>query len=262
MALDFFLFGVHYSGWFSRQFGCTYVLGDVGMYDELYDLNCLSFFELEIVVKPFGYKAGDLIYYKQPTKNLDEGLQLVLSNHDVLEMVKCHEGESVIVLYVVSFDDSGVGTNIDEEAVQPMSKEGETSFGTTLTKIVPDHLQFEVSPHLVEMLDIRQRDRGDDDGHRHLRKGKAPMKETVQQESEESEGNGSDMARSDVLASPVVIDVVEVNMFILNYKRTEKGQILGLRNNMDTSNDQAYNYSIHISHGLLYVPYINYVLWD
>ncbi|KAB1215998.1 hypothetical protein CJ030_MR4G024551 [Morella rubra] len=166
MALDFFLFGVHYSGWFSRQFGCTYVLGDVGMYDELYDLNCLSFFELEIVVKPFGYKAGDLIYYKQPTKNLDEGLQLVLSNHDVLEM-------------------------------------------TTLTKIVPDHLQFEVSPHLVEMLDIRQRDRGDDDGHRHLRKGKAPMKETVQQESEESEGNGSDMARSDVLASPVVIDVVE-----------------------------------------------------
>ena len=31
-------------------------------------------------------------------------------------------------------------------------------------------------------------DQGHDDCHRHPRKGKAPMKETMQQESEESEG--------------------------------------------------------------------------
>ncbi|KAB1221610.1 hypothetical protein CJ030_MR2G006820 [Morella rubra] len=55
-------------------------------------------------MKPFGYKAGDLVYYKQPTKKLDEGLQLVSSDYDVLEMIKCHKGQSIIVLYVVSFD--------------------------------------------------------------------------------------------------------------------------------------------------------------
>ncbi|KAB1205801.1 Ubiquitin-conjugating enzyme E2 variant 1A [Morella rubra] len=96
---------VHYGGRFSRNFGCSYVGGDVSVYDEAYDVDCLSFFELEDIVKAYGYKPGDLIYYKQPGKTLDDGAVLVSSDHDVLAMVRCHVGEAVVVLYLVSFSE-------------------------------------------------------------------------------------------------------------------------------------------------------------
>jgi hypothetical protein len=38
------IFRVHYGGWFDRRHKCTYVGGDIWLYDETYDLDCLSFF--------------------------------------------------------------------------------------------------------------------------------------------------------------------------------------------------------------------------
>lgn len=48
-------------------------------------------------------KLGDLIYYKLPGKSLEDGLILIFFYHNMLEMVSCHEGEHVVVLYVFSF---------------------------------------------------------------------------------------------------------------------------------------------------------------
>ncbi|KAB1228152.1 hypothetical protein CJ030_MR2G000728 [Morella rubra] len=115
MPPEFLVFEVHYGGRFSRHFGCSYVNGDVSMYNEPYDSNCLSFFELEDIVKPFGYKLGDLIYYKQPGKSLDNGAILVSSDHDVLAMGKCHEGESVVVLFLALFSENVEGDNVGED---------------------------------------------------------------------------------------------------------------------------------------------------
>lgn len=94
--------------------GCNYVGGDISVYDEPYDSDCLSFIEVETIVKPYGYNVGDLVYYKEPEKSLNEGLRLISSDHDVLQMVKCHKGEQVIVLYLVSFGANGGVSDIDE----------------------------------------------------------------------------------------------------------------------------------------------------
>ncbi|KAB1212170.1 hypothetical protein CJ030_MR5G001748 [Morella rubra] len=94
---------VHFGGRFDRQLGCNYIGGDISVYDEIYDPDCLSFIEVETIVKTYNYNVGDLIYYKELGKILDEGLRLVSSDHDVLQMVKCHEGEQVVVLYLQSF---------------------------------------------------------------------------------------------------------------------------------------------------------------
>lgn len=115
MPSEFLVFEVHYGGRFSSHFGCSYVNGDVSMYNEPYDSNCLSFFEMEDIVKPFGYKLGDLIYYKHPGKSLDNGAILVSSDHDVLAKGKCHEGESVVVLHLASFSENVEGDNVGED---------------------------------------------------------------------------------------------------------------------------------------------------
>lgn len=61
LSPEFFLFEVYYGGRFSRQFECRYISGDVNVYYKPYDSDYLSFFNLEAIVKPFGYKADDLI---------------------------------------------------------------------------------------------------------------------------------------------------------------------------------------------------------
>ncbi|KAB1213175.1 hypothetical protein CJ030_MR5G021753 [Morella rubra] len=118
MPFELLLFEVHYSSRFGRNYECSYVGGDVSVYDELYDPNCLSFFELEDIVKTYRYKPGDLIPFKQPRKTLDDGVVLVSSNHDVLTMVKCHEGEVVVVMYLVSFNEIPEGELNGEDAAE------------------------------------------------------------------------------------------------------------------------------------------------
>ncbi|KAB1223391.1 hypothetical protein CJ030_MR2G025682 [Morella rubra] len=53
----------------------------------------------------YGYTHGDLMYYAHPAKSLDDGLVLISSNMDLLEMVTCHKGHNTIILYVVAFGD-------------------------------------------------------------------------------------------------------------------------------------------------------------
>jgi len=82
----------------------------------------LSFFEVKNVVKCYGYSPGDLIYYRIPNKRLDEGLRLLSSDHNVLEMVGHHNGHGIIELYMVGFilydvtvDVPGGEESVDEE---------------------------------------------------------------------------------------------------------------------------------------------------
>jgi hypothetical protein len=76
MASNDVIFRVHYGGRFDRRHRCTYVGGNIGLYDEAYDLDRLSFFEIERVVKKFGYHSGDLVYYCDAGKELEDGLVL------------------------------------------------------------------------------------------------------------------------------------------------------------------------------------------
>jgi hypothetical protein len=112
MAGEKVIFTVHHEGRFNRKKKCTYVGGKIGVYDDTYDLDCLSFIEIETIVKKFGYQPGDLIYYLQPSKSLDEGLVLLTCDADVLRMTKVITGTPVVVLYIVAF---GHGDKEEEE---------------------------------------------------------------------------------------------------------------------------------------------------
>ncbi|KAB1210039.1 hypothetical protein CJ030_MR6G019429 [Morella rubra] len=78
---------------------------------------------MEVIVRPYGYNNGDLLYYKEPGKSLDEGPKLVSSDHDVLQMVSCYQAEQVVVLYLVSF----VGNGGDEENDEAGGEDNEES---------------------------------------------------------------------------------------------------------------------------------------
>jgi len=113
---------VHHKGRFNRENGVAYVGGDVTNYLDFNGRDELSFFEVETVIKCYGYSLGDLIYYKIPNKSLDKGLQLLSSDHDILEMVRHHNGHGIVELYVVGFilydvavDVPGWEESVDEE---------------------------------------------------------------------------------------------------------------------------------------------------
>lgn len=84
MVSEFFVFEVHLGSRFDKHLGCNYIGEDISVYEEPYDPDYLSFFEVEAIVKPYDYNMGDFIYYKEPEKSLDERLRLVSSDHDVL----------------------------------------------------------------------------------------------------------------------------------------------------------------------------------
>ncbi|KAB1202479.1 hypothetical protein CJ030_MR8G006230 [Morella rubra] len=103
MGDGLFYFEVHQDGKFNRYDGCNYENETVNVHGEPYDPYCLSFFEVEDIVKNYGYKSGDLSYYKESSIDLVDGLHLLSSDQDVLWMVSTLEGQHMFVLYVVSF---------------------------------------------------------------------------------------------------------------------------------------------------------------
>jgi hypothetical protein len=119
MANNEVIFRVHYEGRFDRRYRCTYVGGNVGLYEESYDLDRLSFIEIETVVKKFGYQPVDLVYYREPYKELDDGLVLLTYDEDVIKMADAFLGEKLVMLYMVSF------ANVGDEVVCPNVGEGE-----------------------------------------------------------------------------------------------------------------------------------------
>jgi hypothetical protein len=70
MANNEVIFRVYYGSRFDRQYRCTYVGWNIGLYEESYDLDRLSFIEIKTVVKKFGYRPGDLVYYREPYKKI------------------------------------------------------------------------------------------------------------------------------------------------------------------------------------------------
>uniref|UniRef100_A0A2N9EY34 SWIM-type domain-containing protein n=1 Tax=Fagus sylvatica TaxID=28930 RepID=A0A2N9EY34_FAGSY len=90
---DFFIFEIHFEGRFKNLNGLVYVNGDVTAYDEPFDSDCLSIFELESILGKYGYQRGDLIYYKLTDMSLDNGLVLLKTDADVLKMVDAHKTE-------------------------------------------------------------------------------------------------------------------------------------------------------------------------
>ncbi|KAL0003830.1 hypothetical protein SO802_011391 [Lithocarpus litseifolius] len=96
------IFEIHHGGRFKNLNGLIYVGGDISIHSEGYDRDCMSFIEVESILKSYGYKRGDLVYYKQVGMNLDEGLVQIKTDPDVLKMVDCHKGVENVVLYTVS----------------------------------------------------------------------------------------------------------------------------------------------------------------
>lgn len=108
------VFEVHYGGRFDRHFRCEYVSGSAIVHHETFDHDKLSFFEIEGILKEYGYKSGDLMYFKYPGKSLVDGLHLITSDDDVLFSSSCHIGHNIIHLYIVSFGE-GRGDEGDNE---------------------------------------------------------------------------------------------------------------------------------------------------
>uniref|UniRef100_A0A2N9HPZ0 Uncharacterized protein n=1 Tax=Fagus sylvatica TaxID=28930 RepID=A0A2N9HPZ0_FAGSY len=103
---DIFIFEIHFGGRFKNLNGLVYVNGDVTVHDEPFDSDCLSIFELESILGKYGYQRGDLIYYKLTDMSLDNGLVLLKTDNDVLNMVDVHKTEKFVVLYTVSAADA------------------------------------------------------------------------------------------------------------------------------------------------------------
>jgi hypothetical protein len=115
MAIRELAFEVHYGGRINWGLMCTYVGGDVDVHAETYDEDKLSFFEIEGIVKKYGYKSGDLVYYLVPGCNMQSGLKLISSDYNVLGMVAAHKGVLVIELYLVSFVEHSVSNDEYED---------------------------------------------------------------------------------------------------------------------------------------------------
>ena len=97
------VFKVSYGGRFDKSLDCNYVGGEVSVHGQSYDPDNLSFFELKDICKDYRYKAGDLMYFREPNKTLMGGLYLITSDDDVLFTVGCHKGQFIVHLYVVCF---------------------------------------------------------------------------------------------------------------------------------------------------------------
>jgi hypothetical protein len=101
------VFEVHHGSRFDRHFRCEYVSGSITVHHETFDLNKLSFFEIEGILKEYGYKSGDLMYFKDPVKSLVDGLHLITSEDNVLFLSSCHIGHYIVHSYIVSFGEGG-----------------------------------------------------------------------------------------------------------------------------------------------------------
>jgi hypothetical protein len=124
MANNNVIFRVHYGGWFDRQNKCTYVGGKIGLYEESYDLDCLSFFEIKTVARKFRYQSGDMVYYRISERELDDGLVLLTSDEDVVKMAEVYLGHTLVILYTVSFADVGAEVGANEGEGEEVAERG------------------------------------------------------------------------------------------------------------------------------------------
>jgi hypothetical protein len=101
------VFEINYGGRFDRAYGVIYSGDEMVIHPESVDLDTFIFFMFESIVEQYGYNSGDLVYFRDPNKDLIVGLHLVSSNYDVHYMSLVHVENNVIELYIVSFQDNG-----------------------------------------------------------------------------------------------------------------------------------------------------------
>jgi hypothetical protein len=75
--------------------------GQVDVHPEHVDPDNMTFVLIEPILGQYGYSPSDLIYFRDPTKNLVDGLQLVSSDYDVAYLVAKHVDTPVVKLYIV-----------------------------------------------------------------------------------------------------------------------------------------------------------------
>lgn len=108
MCMMKLVFDINHEGRFDRKCGCIYVGGQVDVHPEHVDPDNMTFVLIESILGQYGYSPGDLIYVRDHTKNLVDGLQLLSSDYDVAYLVTKHVDTPVVELYIVSFQ-SNVG---------------------------------------------------------------------------------------------------------------------------------------------------------
>jgi hypothetical protein len=74
MASSKLVVEAHFGGRFDQIFGCVYSSGEVEVHKVSVDLDKLSYFEIKDICKEYGYRAGNLMYFKDPAKSLVDGL--------------------------------------------------------------------------------------------------------------------------------------------------------------------------------------------
>jgi hypothetical protein len=128
MYPELLIFEVHHGGRFNRERRVTYVGGYISHYPYPYDRDKLSYIEIERVVRTYEYGSGGLIYYNLPTKSLDEGLRLISSDNDVIQMVEHHREHGIVELYLVAFGVVDVDVEVEvhgEEGIVDEEEEEE-----------------------------------------------------------------------------------------------------------------------------------------
>jgi hypothetical protein len=103
------VFEINYGGRFDRAYGVIYSGGEMVVHPQSVDLDSFTFSMLVSIVEQYGYNPGDLIYFRDPNKDLVMGLHLVSSDYDGHYMSSVHVENNVVKLYIVSFQDDGDG---------------------------------------------------------------------------------------------------------------------------------------------------------
>jgi hypothetical protein len=68
------------------------------IHPENVDPDSFTFSMLESIVEQYGYNPGDLVYFRDPNKDLVVGLHLVSSDYDVHYMSLVHVENNVVEL--------------------------------------------------------------------------------------------------------------------------------------------------------------------
>jgi hypothetical protein len=88
------VFQINYGGRFDRK----YVGGQVDVHSDN-----MSFVMIESIMGQYGYSPGDLICFRDLTKDLVDDPQLVSLDYDVAYMVAKHVDTPIVGLSIVSF---------------------------------------------------------------------------------------------------------------------------------------------------------------
>jgi hypothetical protein len=193
------VFEINYEGWFDRAYGVIYSGGEMVVHPESVDLDSFTFSMLESIVEQYRHNPSDLIYFRDPNKDLVVGLHLVSSDYDVYYMSSVHVENNVVELYIVSFQDDRdgeVGQDDEEEDVRDRVALNDPWWDD---KISDDEDVFEVNydvnsvgPSTYECVE-GDRENGDGDGFKSAG-------------VEGRSGPSTSQGRSDILLSPPISD--------------------------------------------------------